>query len=313
MPPRGLWCRTRRCWLGLLGIRADSFGIITLAFANAGFVPFWYNLKCSLMSAGVNNDILIGADNRTCIEASKLAGTACVQGHGLFFDTAIDVGAYDQGSEPYAQVVRLKTRPVLSALEAGYHVLFTDTDIVWLSDPRPWLAKRAGLGGDGSAALDVLVQSDYDPSNDARCSSGRDCWRSFRCDDGACAHEACSGFYLLRADQPAISFVTRVQALIAQRKDSRSTEQWAFNVALDDPRLRWELLPRADFPNGAMYFTHGLRPIGGGAPLIVHNNWLRGAANKEARFKKHDMWLTQGRSCREAGAGSKRHRKDELR
>ena len=314
-PERGFWCGTMRCWRGLLRKRADPAGLVILAFANVGFVPFWYNLKCSLDTAGVHNDLLVGADNETCSAAARLRGTACVVGQTLFFDQALEAGAYDQGTLAYAQIVRLKTRPVLSALEQGFHVLFTDTDIVWLSDPRPWLLERAGLGRATSAALDILVQSDYDPSNDRRCSTAADCPRSFRCDtqSGVCAPEVCSGFYLLRAGQAALSFVTRVQALLASQSNHRSTEQWAFNVALGDAELRWQQLPLESFPNGAAYFTHGLRPAGGEDPFIVHNNWIRGAANKEARFRQHKMWLTQGHTCHAITRGDRVMHRDELR
>ena len=64
-----------------------------------------FNLKCSLNAVGVHNDLLVGADNRICIEAAKLDGTACVVGRGLFFNQTLDVEANDQGSEEYAQVL----------------------------------------------------------------------------------------------------------------------------------------------------------------------------------------------------------------
>ena len=124
--------------------------------------------------------------------------------------------------------------------------------------------------------------------------------------------QACSGYYFLRAGPAAISFVEKVQGLIASQPNPRATEQWAFNAALREPTLSWQMLPLDIFPNGAAYFTHGLRPAGGGLPFVVHNNWLRGASNKEARFRKHAMWLAQGRSCR-ATATSELHVRDELR
>ena len=43
--------------------------------------------------------------------------------------------------------------------QQGFHVLFTDTDIVWLADPRPWLVERAGLATTEKSTLDVLVQA----------------------------------------------------------------------------------------------------------------------------------------------------------
>ena len=38
-------------------------------------------------------------------------------------------------------------------------MLFTDTDIVWLADPRPWLVERADLATTEKSTLDVQVQA----------------------------------------------------------------------------------------------------------------------------------------------------------
>ena len=326
-------CANEHCWGFILKDRADKNRLVTLAFVNRGFVPFCYNLKCSLNLARVRNEILIGADRATCKEAVKMDDTKCVVGNPLFFDDKLHAGVHSMGTEEYASIVRLKTRPVISALELGFSVLFTDVDILWVSDPRPWLVLKMGMKSLNEPLepklkkkkkkssrnweaediyerprLDALVQSDHDPSNDGPCNDGRDCKRSFRCarkehESGRCAAEACSGFYLLRAGEPAIGFVKRVQELITMQSDKRSTEQWAFNVALGENGgargdLNWKMLPLAKFPNGAHYFTHGTKLKDGKQPFIVHNNWIQGGAAKERRFRDNGMWLVGGSPAR---------------
>ena len=71
--------------------------------------------------------------------------------------------------------------------------------------------------------------------------------------------------------------------------NARATEQWAFNAALNENdggegAMAWSLLPLPEFPNGAQYFTHGVRPKHQKNPYIVHNNWLRGGAAKEGAW-----------------------------
>ncbi|KAL1525577.1 hypothetical protein AB1Y20_020431 [Prymnesium parvum] len=325
-------CETQACWHTWLAMRADKNRMVTLSFVNFAFVPFWYNLKCSLNSANVKNDILIGSDKATCEEAVLMKNTACVVGKSLFFEDELHPGAHPRGTVEFAQLVRAKTKAVLSALERGYSVLYTDADIFWVSDPRPWLvlqarldimsepsepkmkrkkkkaAKKRARSEDGKSTelqkLDALVQSNYHPSNDRACNSGLDCKLSFRCDKkshefGKCAPEACSGFYMLRAGDPAIGFLKRVQELIGMQADDRSTEQWAFNAALSENGgirgdLKWELLSLEKFPHGEKFFHHIAQTEIDEWPLIIHNNWINGASAKEKRFSDAALWIVGG-------------------
>lgn len=341
-----MMCGTQKCWAAWLGNRADQNGVVTLSFVNPAHVPFWYNLKCSFNRVKVNNDIVIGSDWKACAGAVLMLNTVCVVGNPLFFEDILPQEAHPPGSAQFAQIVRQKTKPVLSALELGYHVLFTDADVFWHADPRPWMLLKARINVEKSSRapkrtrqgklkrkgrnreqnkgekpktsnketdfdqeeddpqLHALFQSDYIPANEARCNTFRDCKRTFRCtkkpdDFGKCAHEASSGFYLLRAGGASIDFLNRVLELIALQHDDRAAEQWAFNAALSEiggPRgnLKWALLPVRFFPNGEQFFKLGQRPESGKPPLIVQNNWLAGSSAKEKRFKEADMWIVGG-------------------
>ena len=63
----------------------------------------------------------------------------------------------------------MRTGEVARLVERGYHVLHTDTDVVWLRDPMPYLmcteAARAAARADGFPCeelrrADVAVSSD---------------------------------------------------------------------------------------------------------------------------------------------------------
>ena len=88
----------------------------------------------------------------------------------------------------------------------------------------------------------------------------------------------------------------------------RSGEQPALNYALRRTAgLSYRILPRELYPNGATHFMRGIRPPGSVGPMIVHNNWMRGAEGKRARFEQHGMWfLDDGASDGGGGGGVRR-------
>jgi hypothetical protein len=157
----------------------------------------------------------------------------------------------------------------------------------------------------------VLIQSDYDESNEARCSMHEQCGRSSWCNlaSGRCEDEACGGFYLLRAGAPSIALLEALfQRMAWQRKniDERLGEQPALNYVLRRTHgVRYELLPREEYPNGNAYFLRKVWPRAPRLPTIVHNNWLAGYAEKRVRFERHGMWFaTDSGTCIDAAIGA---------
>ena len=142
-----------------------------------------------------------------------------------------------------------------------------------------------------------MIQSDYDLVNDATCDAHSQCPRSHWCNLPArrCAPEVCGGFIYWKPGFPAETLLERMfrqfERQVAAGK-LRMGEQPALNYELRHQTLglKYAILPRTLYPNGATYFTRALRPKGGLSPYVVHNNWLSGAAAKQARFEAHGMW-----------------------
>ena len=205
---------------------------------------------------------------------------------------------------------------------------------MWLRDPIRALRKAHGKALD-RGDVDVLIQSDYDESNDAACTRHEHCGRSAWCNarTGRCEDEVCGGFYYLRSAPPAIAFLEALFERMAwQRKhvDARIGEQPALNYVLRrTPGVRYRILPRARYPNGNAYFgfvdrmvqvspgsMRELLELGGTGddiyaaaglppPVIVHNNWLAGFEAKRQRFVDHGMWhLREDGTCRENDKGA---------
>lgn len=116
---------------------------------NAGFAPFWHNLRCSLEQLNISQHaIIIGTDADAC-DAAASDSVPCVIGNEVLWqddarsssDGAPSGGGLSQKSErhgtvEYARLMHIKARPALSVLRIGYNLIFTDTDMV-RSNRRP--------------------------------------------------------------------------------------------------------------------------------------------------------------------------------
>lgn len=299
-------CDHHACFKQLVRQRATAAGTVVLAVTNTGFAHFWHNLRCSLERLDLaRHTIIVGTDREACA-AADAAGVACIDGGRLFWpraatatapgtagpSAALAQGAVEHGTKAYADLMHVKARPALEVLRLGFSVVMTDTDVVWLRDPlRALAAAAAARGGE---QVDAWIQSDHDESNAAACTAHEQCARSHWCDGatGECAPEVCGGFYWLRPGGASEALLEGMFALFERQADERTGEQPALNYMLRrTPRLRHAVLDRALYPNGASFFTRGLRPPPPQTPVIVHNNWLRGAEAKRARFERHGLWL----------------------
>lgn len=309
-------CNHRKCFAELVRQRADNHNTVVLAMTNAGFAPFWHNLRCSMERLDVaRHAIIIGTDFDAC-NAALSSSVPCVVGGELLWEGhEFSQGATRHGTVEYARLMHIKARPALEVLRLGYHLLFTDTDMVWLQDPLRSL-RAAHMRAIDAGLLDVLIQSDYDESNEASCSGQQHerCGRSAWCNATAmrCEDEVCGGFYFLRSGRPSIRLLEALFERMAWQRthvDARIGEQPALNYVLRRaPGVRYEILPRELYPNGNAYFMRRVWPRarsrGSRAsrrttlPVIVHNNWIAGFEAKKQRFAEHGMWLLS-----DSGAG----------
>ena len=163
--------------------------------------------------------LIVGTDREACDAAS--ASVPCVVGDGGLFGALRSRSGSRRPTREYARLMHVKARPCLMALKLGFDVIYTDTDIVWTRNPlrelrRPRRRRRTegsdwdGGGGGGAlrdgdlgaamSSADVLIQSDYDESNEAPCRAHSECARSTRCDlpSSRCEARASGGLLLRR-------------------------------------------------------------------------------------------------------------------
>ncbi|KAK4262979.1 hypothetical protein QN277_028462 [Acacia crassicarpa] len=120
--------------------------IVIVTFGNYAFMDFILNWVKHLTDLGLSN-VLVGAMDTKLLEALYWKGVP-VFDMGSHMST-IDVG---WGSPTFHKMGREKAILIDSVLPYGFELLMCDTDMVWLKDPIPYLARYPGA--------DVLTSSD---------------------------------------------------------------------------------------------------------------------------------------------------------
>lgn len=121
---------------------------ILITTVNAGMLPFFYNFMHYLQSAGVQKFIVVAEDSRAYHEL-----LLCYRDHLLKFDVLFNEtysAAYK--SDLYNKIVSRRPSLLLSIMELGFNVLYTDVDVVW----RANIVQKLACTGH----YDIAVQSD---------------------------------------------------------------------------------------------------------------------------------------------------------
>lgn len=133
-PVQSAWwgCRRRDFVLTLAG-RASPDRFVVLAMVDASFADMAINLyESSFRPNGIEHFLFVGTGSRTC---------RMLFDHSLpcFYyadDIDSDVASV-YGSPDFIRKMNIRTEMILDALDAGFTVLHTDLDVVFLRDPVP--------------------------------------------------------------------------------------------------------------------------------------------------------------------------------
>ncbi|OMO93683.1 Reticulon [Corchorus olitorius] len=130
MPPLKSFSLTKE----LVGERAKD-NVIVVTFGNFAFMDFILTWVKHLTDLGVSN-LLVGAMDTELLKALYWKGVP-VFDMGSHMST-IDVG---WGSPTFHKMGREKVLLINAILPFGYELLMCDTDMVWLKNPLPYLAR----------------------------------------------------------------------------------------------------------------------------------------------------------------------------
>ena len=306
----------------------ETHRVVILTMLADDYAHLHDQMMCSLKRLNLSSHVVIATDKRrTCdnllpewraqcfeLDPVMLATEASYQGEeargsrdwdefqlraGL--DTEPDASGnrtelavpYDYGSAGFRRIAQMK--PLLTRVGnlRGLDVLFTDGDIVFVSDPIHDLYSHRS---------DLVVQDDAVNAWTSSCKKHGD-------------HNVNSGFYLLRAGDGSKALVKKWLASIYNNPKLGAGDQIHLNAVLHASCYKqrvskragfsWKVLSRAGYPNGKMYYTSP--HTHGGYRLtkehrIVHFNWLRGIPKKLSTMGKEGLKFAGTHECREPEA-----------
>ena len=163
---------------------------VIVMMCNGGHNDMATNALHSLRRVGVRNALVFGLSPDVCSESATLASYPCYSLPQTFLSKLCgDCTTRDVWSPGFADVAVIKPAVVLAALTLGYDVLWSDTDVVFLSDPFQ------NFRIPEVAANDIAIQAGgtlpYETVS----------WEMlFR-------EELCTGFYLIKSAPHTVEFV----------------------------------------------------------------------------------------------------------
>lgn len=181
---------------------------------------------------------------------------------------------------------------------AGVNVLWMDTDVVALRDPMPILhAQLAALGASGRDATAGLVLASVDgrfPDEDPH-ECGRAYSESTRWGRSAGGGKLCGGLFYLRSGPGTLRFLRDWERRL-RGPGAGAKNQPHYNEALRSASgtLQVEVMPCDLFPNGYRYNSAAWKAAQRRAPVVVHANWMKGAAVKQQRLQSWGLWRGSG-------------------
>eukprot|EP01062_Namystynia_karyoxenos_P026232 TRINITY_DN20445_c0_g1_i3.p1 TRINITY_DN20445_c0_g1~~TRINITY_DN20445_c0_g1_i3.p1 ORF type:complete len:637 (+),score=132.90 TRINITY_DN20445_c0_g1_i3:73-1911(+) len=266
-------------------------GTLILTYADAGHADFARNWASNLLAAGVTRFLIAALDDRL---PPMLAAGGTPHFRANTTLTAEDL-RWQPGAPMLHLVPRVKIELILKALQLGVAVLFSDTDVVWLKDPLPY------MGSFPDAAVLVSTDDPTWPLTD----HGLDVRRG--------TLSACTGIMLFR--QWALNFTEHWRRWPRQYHTGVLYDQPSFMqlCAEGHPPGGWRpvpggpgyfpawggrillgVLPAYVFLNGHTFFIQGLHRhprFAHQPPIAVHASFASfGAAGKRQRFREAMLW-----------------------
>jgi hypothetical protein len=166
-------------------------------------------------------------------------------------------GAAIYRKDGWKPIVFTKLVGVRELLQAGFQVIFSDLDVVFLRNPLPYFEH---------ADFEFSFQSDA-PAHLA----------------GLAPEFLCSGFYHVR---PTVNAIETLRFELEDYERWGGDQDFLRNRMTQNRLSTFRMLPRELFPNGALWQSAPPEE-----PFVVHFNWLIGVDAKVASMQESGLWL----------------------
>jgi hypothetical protein len=273
---------------------ADDSGTVILTMTNFGFIDLAENLIASIARhapASLAHLLMLALDDESkkhFDDDGRIATVLVPRRRGA---ATYDGNAASFGSVGFVGICHEKAWLVAHLMRFGLHVLWTDSDIVWLDDARLLVARQ-------STALAAMPRIESVapllPVAHARARIVRDADAVdfvFQADDDG----LCAGFFLARASPRALRFMDSVLCYLNPVVCDQMSMRRFVDDTFDGSQLNVVVLDRTAFPNGTAFFDLKLPQRQSIQPCIIHNNCIIGHDSKVRRFVDFRLWFRDNR------------------
>jgi hypothetical protein len=257
--------------------------IIIMTGFTDGFTDMALNLWCMLTRLEIRNFLFV-ALHENAMAMCRLHSLPC---YGLSSTVSI---LPDQnimyGTADFKRVTHSKSHAVLSVLETGAHVLWTDIDIFWKSNAmNDMMATRWRMNP--NVFPDIVIQTNARPGEKLNFKERLN-----------------SGFYLVRNSNKTINAFQNIIQRIPKYNWSEQPHFWhvlcgkkgvyakgddmCYNPLLG---VKVQILDRYKYPNGAMTITNTTHSAVEDGVIAVHYNWRVGGITKQLALESGGGWL----------------------
>ena len=242
-------------------------GVVLLINTNTAYMDMTMNLLESIKRTGVCVNTTIVAEEKKAYQA--------MFNHAKN-DPAIRIVKTDQGeasskklvlySREYRRLVNRRQKYILSLLEKGYEVFFTDVDTFWFRDPFSYFQ------GEFDMAM-VDERSPY-PTRLQKTS----------------IH--CAGLVYFKPTNKTLWFVKKWIQILTHPKNKISDQGVLNHMLHEDIPVHVDIrqLPVKYFPHALVFYKPEWRKENNN-PIIMHNVGVRGHDEKARKFKENNMWV----------------------
>ena len=242
-----------------------------MSFTGPHFVEA-LNVLLSLSSVLTSDAVVHVFSKLTDSQTAQLTDIAHlkIQIHDLSIEgiDRVDVVEASWGTPDFSMIVRCKFEAILHVIDhepAENDLVWLDTDLYFLKDPRPALLRH-------HASTPAPIHFQHSRAN------------------------ACTGFFFMpggfrdRQFKLIKAAQTRLETHLRTDRASRTYkgDEACINQELLTGQHKYTYLSRVLFPNGEDFFTRHVSNKH--TAIMVHNNFIKGLANKIQRFKDHGMW-----------------------
>mmetsp|Transcript_22801 Transcript_22801/g.49993 ORF Transcript_22801/g.49993 Transcript_22801/m.49993 type:complete len:470 (-) Transcript_22801:89-1498(-) len=283
--------------------------VIVLGFTNWGDCQTHFpdNFVHTMVATGRKNYMLVATDNKA-YEYLKCRGMNAYNDTASFTGTRLteNVTGYQDDLHTAYHVLALGRFHIVSeVLALGYHVVFSDTDVVIIQDPIPMLLKQP---------YDVMFL--WDGANTA---DGKTHLLGRGTSGAKGEIQSNAGYFFARNTPSTIAWFTYVrkqmdqEAILRTQGKGRRNDQQIISHSLENralaqagaKSLKWKLMPRNVLVNGWLIkneYKEGAPRTSGCAVtgpravkhtsswMVIHMNYNRGFKRKVVHFKRCGLW-----------------------